>query len=130
MKKILLILATASLALSGLAGNTDDKKKNVDPDKYCAEFKDGVLHVVHNGEPLVADVTLENGTIIHTDATIHKKDGTVTVMKPDECVNVDGSLEGDTPADKGFKRNKKSKDPLDPGSEQKSPEKFDPKKKF
>lgn len=94
MKKIILILAMASLALSGYAGNDgDDKKKAKDPDKYCAEFKDGVLSVVHNGETMTADVTLADGTIIHTDATIHKKDGSVTVMKPGQCVNPDGKLD-------------------------------------
>lgn len=93
MKKIILILATASLAFTGLAGNDDDKKNKKDPDKYCAEFKDGVLSVVHNGETLMADVTLSDGTIIHTDATIHKKDGSVMVMKPGQCVNLDGKLD-------------------------------------
>jgi hypothetical protein len=94
MKKIILILATATLALTGFAGNDgDDKKRKKDPDKYCAEFKDGVLSVMHNGEALTADVTLADGTIIHTDATIHKKDGSVTVMKPGQCIDPDGKLD-------------------------------------
>lgn len=91
MKKILLILATATLSFGGFAGNPDDNKNgNNPPDNYCAEFKDGVLHVTHNGEVLTEDVHLANGTIIHTDAVIQKLDGSVTVMKPEQCVNVEG----------------------------------------
>lgn len=94
MKKMFLALAIASLAFTGSAGNIDEKPKS-DPGKYCAEFKDGLLKVVHDGTEINADVTLDNGTIIHTDATIQKKDGTVTVMKPGECVNVDGKLDSE-----------------------------------
>ena len=91
MKKLILILATAALSLGSFAGNPYDKNPR-DPGKFCAEFKEGVLKVIHDGKEMTEDVTLENGTKIHTDATVQKKDGTVTVLKPGECVDVNGKL--------------------------------------
>ncbi len=99
MKKMFLALAIAGLAFTGMSGN--DERKGVDPDKYCAEFKDGLLYVTHNGTRMTEDVKLDNGTIIHTDATVHKKDGTVTVLKEGQCVNVEGNIDpwNETPKD-------------------------------
>jgi hypothetical protein len=92
MKKLILIFATAALSLGSFAGNPYDKNPK-DPSKFCAEFKDGVLKVIRDGKEMTEDVTLENGTKIHTDATVQKKDGTVTVLKPGECVDVNGKLD-------------------------------------
>lgn len=113
MKKLFFILATASLALNSIAGNDDDTKRKKDPDKYCAEFRDGVLKVIHNGEPLTEDVTLANGTKIHTDATIEKKDGSVSVMKDGQCVDLEGKADdmnmGDQPGEnKGMNKSDKN----------------------
>jgi hypothetical protein len=89
MKKTLLILATA-FAIGSFAGNPDDNKNgNNPPDTYCAEFRDGVLHVTHDGKVLTEDAHLANGVIIHTDAVIQKANGAVTVMKPEQCVSAD-----------------------------------------
>lgn len=96
MKKMFLILATAALSLGSFAGNPDDNKNrdNNPPDKYCAEFKDGLLCVVHNGEALKEDITFANGAKLHTDGVITNKNGRAHVLKPGECVNMDGALEG------------------------------------
>ena len=128
MKKLFFILATASLALNSIAGIDDDTKRKKDPDKYCAEFRDGVLKVIHNGEPLTEDVTLANGTKIHTDATIEKKDGSVTVMKDGQCVDLAGNSDdtnmGDQPGteNKGMQKSDENNPDINRSGEKKSDE--------
>jgi hypothetical protein len=115
MKKILLILATAALSLGSFAGNPDENKgRKNDPDKYCAELRDGVIKVMHNNEELTADVTLSNGTKIHPDGTITREGGYNRMLKEGECVNMDGQIENSgVPANKSKdKMNKDSDEPL------------------
>lgn len=91
MRKIVLLMTAVMLATAGMAGHDDGKKKKKkDPDKYCAQLKDGVIKVVHDGQELTSDITLDNGTRIRTDGTVVKKDGTVTVLKEGQCIDVNG----------------------------------------
>jgi|GEM_PF-1446747 len=62
------------------------------PDKYCAKLRDGRLIVLHQGQEVTAEVTLENGTVIKPDGTVIKKDGTRVVLRDGECVSVEGEI--------------------------------------
>ncbi len=92
MKKIFWIIAISAFSMGGFA-QENVHKENAEPGKYCAEFKNGVLYVLHDGVKMEKDVKLGNGNVIHTDAVIETKDRFI-VMKPDQCINVDGNLEG------------------------------------
>jgi hypothetical protein len=102
MKKLLLIAAACGLSFCSMAQTDEKNEQGTENDKYCAEFADGVLYVVRNGEKMTSDVKLEDGTVIHTDAVIEKKNGSFVVMKPDQCIRLDGKLEGEgEPVTKG-----------------------------
>ncbi len=92
MKKIITLLSfclCAGIAIFAAIDEPRDPKKKA-ADKYCAQMKDGLLRVVHDGQVLTQDVILENGTKIKVDGTIIRKDGTQYVLKEGECVNVEG----------------------------------------
>ncbi|MBL7922377.1 MAG: hypothetical protein JNJ40_18825 [Bacteroidia bacterium] len=61
-------------------------------DKYCAKLKDGKIMVVHEGNPITADITLTNGSTIKSDGTVITKDGTSFTLKEGECVDKNGAM--------------------------------------
>jgi hypothetical protein len=80
-----LLAVLSTIALSGNeSGNQDDK--------YCGKLKDGIIKVMYQGSPISTDVTLENGTVIKTDGTVIKKNGSKTTLKDGECIGEDGAL--------------------------------------
>jgi hypothetical protein len=94
MKRFIMVVTALTLATASVAGHDDGKKrKKKNPDKYCAQLKDGVIKVMHDGQELTADITLENGTQIRTDGTVVKKDGSVSVLKEGQCMDVNGQAD-------------------------------------
>jgi len=96
MNKPILIIFGSVFTLNAFAQdlsyNDNIESNNVWKYKYCAEVKDGKLTMMNEDKIMTADVTLENGTIITTDANIVKKDGTKTALKAGECVDTDGKI--------------------------------------
>jgi hypothetical protein len=94
MKKIILVIAVTIFACSAKAQDSPDNTmlRNSPVVKYCAIEKDGKIMMLQNSKELMVDVTLENKTIIKTDGTILKPDGTKQVLKKGECVDNNGTL--------------------------------------
>lgn len=86
MKTIIFLIATFISTYTFAGGPSSNK------DHYCAKMKDGKLTVMHNDKPLMADATLNNGTTIKMDGTILKKDGSTTMLKEGECVDLEGKV--------------------------------------
>lgn len=89
--KIATLITACLLSLSTITIAGDDKP-NLHPNKYCVKMKDGKLTVMHEGQPITATVTLDNGTQIMTDGTVVKKDGSKTMMKEGECADKEGKI--------------------------------------
>lgn len=96
-------LAPVVLAVLVLFHFSDYASRFPGDDSYCAKLRDGKLVMMHNGEVMTADVTLENGTQIKTDGSIITQDGKTIVLKDGECVNKKGIVEDGHP-----KRKRKS----------------------
>src|SRR3954469_8304276 len=90
MQKSILIMACI-FAFSAFAGEDGIVSIN-HPEKYCAKIKDGKLIVMHQGNAMISDVTLANGTQIKTDGTIITKDGNTLMLKEGECADKDGKV--------------------------------------
>jgi hypothetical protein len=93
MKKIffsysLYLLVTVATAQQ----DSTNKQKNIPSDNwYCATIKNGNMVVTMNDKPLVKDVKLKNGNRITASGMIIKKDGTMRIIEPGNCVNADGN---------------------------------------
>jgi hypothetical protein len=98
MKTLFFIIAAGILSLNAI--NDLPNKFAVN---YCAELKDGVLQIVHDGVAISSDVTLSNGTIIKADGTVISKDGSKVVLSEGDCVDKDGMLMKDNPKNKTIK---------------------------
>ena len=98
MKTILFVIAAGILSLNAI----DDLPNKV-ANNYCAQMKDGVLTIVHDGATITSDITLSSGTIIKTDGTVVMKDGSKIVLSDGECVDKDGMLMKENPKDKTIK---------------------------
>jgi hypothetical protein len=88
-----IVILICLLRLTGYVGYRGD-------DNYCAKLRDGKLVMMHDGEVMTADVTLQNGTQIKTDGSIIKQDGGTIVLKDGECVNKKGRVEDGHPKQK------------------------------
>ena len=62
------------------------------PDEYCAEMKDGILTVMHLGNPITSEVTLDDGSKIQPNGIIITNDGTQMILKPGECIDRAGKI--------------------------------------
>ncbi|MGZ4057605.1 MAG: DUF6799 domain-containing protein [Bacteroidia bacterium] len=96
------LIAACTFSLNVMAG--DGKTASDEhPNKYCAKVKEGKTVVMHNGMTMTADATLANGTQVKTDGTIIKKDGTKTMLKAGQCVDLDGKVMDEKSKDKTTK---------------------------
>ena len=91
MKTILFLIAASLFSINAIAGH-DTNLSKAHPNKYCAKMKDGKFTIMHEGNAIMSDVTLTNGTIIKMDGTIIKKDGTKTILKQGECIDNEGKI--------------------------------------
>lgn len=89
MKTLILTAAMALMSVGSFAGNP----VNNDGDKYCAKMKDGKMVIVHKGNPLTSEATLNNGAIVKPDGTVMMKDGTTVMLSDGECIHHDGTTE-------------------------------------
>lgn len=90
MRALIVILSVFAFTLNAVTVSADDNTTTENGDKYCAKMKDGMLKVIHEGTFITSDVTLGDGTIIKTDATVVKKDGSKISLKEGECIGKDG----------------------------------------
>ncbi len=90
MKKVVLsfIALTISLSIQAQSGND----KSGDDNNYCVQACANEIELVHQGIVLVAEVILDNGTIVKTDGTMITKDGKITLLRVGECINQDGTM--------------------------------------
>ena len=98
MKTLLFIIAAGILSLNAI-----NDLPNTYANSYCAQMKDGVLTIVHDGTAINSDVTLENGTTIKANGTVVMKDGSKIVLGEGDCVDKDGLLMKENPKDKTIK---------------------------
>jgi hypothetical protein len=96
MKKLILIIFGSVFSLNVLAqdlsSNENIESNTVWKYKYCAEMKDGKLTMMNEDKVMTADVTLDNGIIITSDANVVNKDGKKTALKAGECIDTDGKI--------------------------------------
>ena len=78
------------LHIHALGNNTFD---NPSKNKYCVEVRDGKLVVLQEDKIVVAEVTLNNGARLTPEANLIQKDGTSTMLKAGECVDMEGAIE-------------------------------------
>jgi hypothetical protein len=90
MKKIAILLAAAAFSFNVMAGNPGDDKDKSHGDKYCAKKKDGKVVVMHKGDPITSNVTLDDGRIIKPDGAIVEKDGSWAMIKEGQCFSKSG----------------------------------------
>ena len=88
MKKLIGIIGACAFSIAVMAGGGEKGKAA----NYCAEMKNGKLIIKHDGAEVKADVRLSNGTWVKTDGTVIAKDGTRTVLKSGQCVDLDGKV--------------------------------------
>lgn len=88
MKKLIGIISACALSIAVMAGGGEKGKAA----NYCAEMKNGKLIIKHDGAEMKADVRLGNGTWVKTDGTVISKDGTKTMLKSGQCVDLDGKV--------------------------------------
>ena len=98
MKTLFFIVAAGILSLNAI-NDLPNKLAN----SYCAEMRDGILQIVHDGVAISSDITLSNGTTIKTDGTVVSKDGSKVMLSEGDCVDNDGMLMKDNPKDKTIK---------------------------
>jgi len=55
-------------------------------------MKNGRTVVMHEGKEITTNQTLTDGTIVKTDGIILKKDGSRTMLKEGECMDLDGKV--------------------------------------
>src|SRR4051812_47113764 len=91
VKTMISLMALSIFSLNVIAMDGEPSKKE-HPDKYCAKMKDGKLAVMHENMEMTSEVTLSNGTKVHPDGTITKKDGSKTMLKEGQCVDMDGKV--------------------------------------
>ncbi len=101
MKTILIVLAAAFLSADVFLHMPSEYANN-----YCAEMKDGMLVITHEGDKVNTEVTLENGTIIKPNGEVIRKAGTKFVLSVGECIDHEGNLLTTNP-DKNFKEEPK-----------------------
>ena len=98
MKTLLFIIAAGILSLNAIKDLPNQLANS-----YCAEMKDGIMQIVHDGVAINSDITLSNGTIIKTDGTVISKDGSKVMLSEGDCVDNDGMLMKENPKDKTIK---------------------------
>ena len=98
MKTIFFIIAAGILSLNAI-----DDLPNKFETNYCAEMRDGILTIVHDGTAINSDVTLANGTTIKINGTVILKDGSKISLSEGDCVDAEGILMKDAPKDKTIK---------------------------
>ena len=99
MKTIFFIIAAGILSLNAI----DDLPNKFEQNNYCAEMRDGILTIVHDGSAINSDITLSNGTTVKVDGSVILKDGSKITLSEGDCVDTDGILMKDTPKDKTIK---------------------------
>jgi hypothetical protein len=98
MKTLLFIVAAGILSLNAI-----DDLPNKYAGNYCAEMKDGILMIMHDGSAVTSDVTLANGTMIKMNGTVIMSDGKKLLLSDGDCVDPDGNLINSESDDKGIK---------------------------
>ena len=93
MKKILLLVFAFAFSFGAFSQEKtsvsgDSSMKN----KYCAKVVDGRMIMMEDDKALTADITLENGMKITTNANVISADGTKTPLRAGECVDRDGHI--------------------------------------
>ena len=97
MKK-LITFAIALFSITAFAQDSKMEKKattqNVKYAHECYWMKDGtMIHCMgEKNEPMKANVTLKNGTVISTAGSIKTKDGNTTKIENGQCVTLMGSI--------------------------------------
>lgn len=93
MKKTIFLIALA-LFTAYLFISTEILK---DPYQYCAQIKDGILVVMYEGNRIISEVTLDNGTKIRPDGIIIRIDGTRIMLKQGDCIDMEGKITEENP---------------------------------
>jgi len=98
MNKLMMLIAAFPLTFNLLSGSENITREQ--NELYCLKLQDGLLVVVHDGKPLTAEVTLDNGTKVHPNGTITLNDGTKSSLKEGECIDEGGKLTREVPGNK------------------------------
>ncbi len=98
MKKVLLSLLAITLSFGVFAQDTTSgmnymQQHNMKPHEGIW-MKNGKLMVWENGQAtqLTQDRTLSNGTLVMTDGTVKKSDGTTQTLREGDFISMDGTI--------------------------------------
>ena len=92
MKKLKYLIILALFGNLTVSAQKTDTNQNVASPVYCAMLRDGLMKVHLEGNYLISDLTLNNGTVITTDGTIIKRKGEHIVLQNGECVDTSGRI--------------------------------------
>jgi hypothetical protein len=102
MKTGILIWSIGALLSSGiLYANVPTHLPQVtsmlaEPGQYCAQMRDGKMIVLFDGKEITGDAFLKNGSTIKPDGTVITKDGVRFTLKEGQCIDLNGSVTGET----------------------------------
>jgi hypothetical protein len=89
--KTIVILFIALVTSLHLQAQGDDHKSG-DSNDYCVQSDGNKIYIIYKGIAIMADVVLNNGTTVKTDATLTTKDGKTSVLRVGQCIDQEGTI--------------------------------------
>lgn len=75
-----------------MAATMADAQSKQEPEHYCAQEANGKITVMYKSAVLTHDVSLDNGSVLKSDGTLVKKNGSRVMLKAGECVAPSGKM--------------------------------------
>jgi ribosomal protein L14 len=95
MKQLLLFFCFGFFALNLSAQQVEKMKSHKhSTTKDCVMMDNGKMMMMKHGQTMdfTKEMTLKNGTLVMTDGTIKRKNGTSVQLKDGDCIMMDGKV--------------------------------------